>query len=200
MKIIIVGGGIGGLAVYHALRKHLGGTPGISIKIIESHESPTRNSRSIGGGLGIAPNGLRAISSLSPEAVSYVQKHSFPVSSMTFRNANGRLLGQLGVDPQRYKFPMMMARRAAIYEALLPGLREEDVRWGLEVLGVRLQDDGTGVIVEYADGTTEIADLVIGADGMRSKVKDSLFKGQFPAAYEYVCRLSPRASPAIQSI
>ncbi|KAF8815149.1 FAD/NAD(P)-binding domain-containing protein [Phlegmacium glaucopus] len=184
MKIIIVGGGIGGLAVYHALRKHLTDTPGISIKVIESHDSPTRNSRSIGGGLGIAPNGLRAINSLSPEAVSYVQKHSFPVSSMTFRNAKGHLLGQLGVDPQRYNFPMLMARRAAIYEALLPGLRQEDVRWGLEVLGVRLQDDGAGVTVEYADGTTEVADLVIGADGMRSKVKDSLFKGQHPAAYD----------------
>lgn len=40
--------------------------------------------------------------------------------------------------------------------------------WGIEVLGVKLQDDGTEVIVEFADGTTEIADLVIGADGIRS--------------------------------
>lgn len=50
--------------------------------------------------------------------------------------------------------------------------------WGLEILGVKLQDDGTGVIVEFSDGTTEIA------DGVRSKVKDSLFKGQFSAIYE----------------
>jgi len=63
-------------------------------------------------------------------------------------------------------------------------LREEDVRWGLEVLKVELQDDGAGVIVEFADGTTETVDLVIGADGMRSKVKDSLFKGQLPAVYD----------------
>jgi 2-polyprenyl-6-methoxyphenol hydroxylase-like FAD-dependent oxidoreductase len=63
-------------------------------------------------------------------------------------------------------------------------LRKEDVRWGLEVLKVELQDDGAGVIVEFADGTTETVDLVIGADGMRSKVKDSLFKGQLPAVYE----------------
>ena len=185
MKIIIVGGGIGGLAIYHALRKHLGDSvTGISIKVVESHESPTRNTRSIGGGLGIAPNGLRAINSLSHEAVSYLQKDGFQVSSMTFRNSSGRLLGQFGVHPQRYKFPMVMIRRATICEALLPGLRQEDVRWGLEVLGVELQPDGTGVVVEYADGTTETADLVIGADGMRSNVKNSLFKGQLPAIYE----------------
>ena len=181
MKILIVGGGIGGLALYHALRKHLGDTPGLSIKVVESHEPPTRM-RSVGGGLGLAPNGLLAINSLSSEAVAYLQKDGFEVSSMTFRNAKGRLLGQLATD--RYKFKMVMIRRAAICEALLPGVREEDVRWGVQVSGVKLQDDGAGVIVEYADGTTETADLVIGADGMRSKVKDSLFKGQFPTVYE----------------
>ena len=192
MKILIVGGGVGGLAVYHALRKHLGGggddddddATGISIKIVESHESPAQNSLSIGGGLGIAPNGLQAINSLSPDALNYVQNHSFAVSSMTFRNSTGRELGQSSVDPQRFKFQLLMARRAVIYEALLPGLRQEDIRWGLEVLAVRLQDDGAGVIVEYADGTTEVVDLVIGADGVRSKVKDSLFNGQFPATYK----------------
>ena len=183
MKILIVGCGIGGLAIYRALRKYLGDTPGISIKVVDSHEPPT-HTRSIGGGLGIAPNGLRAINFLSPEAVSYLQNDGFQLSSMTFRNRKGYLLGQLAVDPQRYKFPMVMIRRAAICEALLPGLRQEDVRWELEVLNVKLQDDGTGVIVEFADGTSETADLVIGADGMRSKVKDSLFKGQLPAVYE----------------
>ena len=183
MKILIVGCGIGGLAIYRALRKHLADTPGISIKVVDSHERPTRT-RSVGGGIAIAPNGLRAINSLSPEAVSYLQKDGFQFSSITHRNGKSSLLGQMTVDPQRYKFPMMIIRRAAICEALLPGLREEDVRWELEVLKVELQDDGAGVIVEFADGTKETVDLVIGADGMRSKVKDSLFKGQLPAVYE----------------
>ena len=40
MKIIIVGGGIGGLAAYHALRKHLAdASPPVSIVVFESHES-----------------------------------------------------------------------------------------------------------------------------------------------------------------
>jgi 2-polyprenyl-6-methoxyphenol hydroxylase-like FAD-dependent oxidoreductase len=183
MKILIVGGGIGGLAIYRALRKHLADTTGIFIKIVESHESPTRNTRSIGGGLVISPNGLQAINSFSPEAVSYLLKDGFQLASMTFRNSKGHLLGQLDIDPQRYKFPMVMTRRAAICETLLPGLRQEDVCWGSEVLGVKLQENGAGVIVEFADGTTETADLVIGADGIRSKVKDSLFKDQFPTVY-----------------
>ena len=82
MNILIVGCGISSLAIYRALRKHLGDTPGISIKVVDSLEPATRT-RSVGGGLGIAPNGLRAINSLSPDAVSYLKKDGFQLSSMT---------------------------------------------------------------------------------------------------------------------
>ena len=40
MKILIVGCGIGGLAIYRALKKHLGDTAGITIKVVDSHELP----------------------------------------------------------------------------------------------------------------------------------------------------------------
>ena len=50
---------------------------------------------------------------------------------------------------------MAMIRPGAICEALLPGLRQEDVRWGLEVLNVELQDDNAGVIVEFAEGSAD---------------------------------------------
>ena len=132
MIILIVGGGIGGLAFYCALRKHLGDTTGISINIVESHESPTCT-RSIGGGLGIAPNGLQAISSIFSEAVSYLLNDGFQLLSMTFRNSNNRYLGRVGLNPQRTKFSMVMMRPESICEALFPGLRQGDVRWGLEV-------------------------------------------------------------------
>ena len=64
---------------------------------------------------------------------------------------------------------MVMICRAptTIFEALLPGL---SVRWGLEVLNVELQDDGSGVnrVVEFA-GYNGDTDLAIGADGMRDE-------------------------------
>jgi hypothetical protein len=40
MKILIVGCGISGLAIYRALRKHLGDNAGISIKVVDSHDLP----------------------------------------------------------------------------------------------------------------------------------------------------------------
>ena len=92
MKIVIIGGGIGGLVTYHALRKHLADAdPSISVKLVESHPS-SNTSRMIGGGLGLAPNGIRAIASIAPEAAAYINERGFLGDVMSFRNSNGRLL------------------------------------------------------------------------------------------------------------
>jgi len=184
MKIVIIGGGIGGLVTYHALRKHLADAdPSISVKLVESHPSLLNTSRTIGGGLGLAPNGMRAIAAIAPEVAAYINERGFLGDVMSFRNSNGRLLGRFnGGTMRRYGFGMLMIRRAVVHEALIPGLREEDVHWGMKVKGVK--EVGEQVLVEYEDGTTELADLVIGADGVRSVVQHSLFDGAYKAAYE----------------
>ena len=192
MKIIIVGAGIGGLSAYHALKKHLASLEStLSIVLVESHESPAAQSQFIGGGLGLAPNGLRAIASIAgQEAVAHIQERAYPGSQMTFRNASGKLLGQMSVGRgERYGYTMSMLPRAVVHEALLPGIPESDVRWGVKVVGVKENEEN--VMVEFADDTSETADLVIGADGVRSVVKESLFKGQFQAEYEYVTMALP---------
>ncbi|KIM34711.1 hypothetical protein M413DRAFT_450097 [Hebeloma cylindrosporum] len=180
MKILIVGGGIGGLSAYHALRKHLSALDISSITILESHESPVRT---LGGGLGLAPNGQRAIASIAPDALDHILEHSFPGSQMTFRNSSGSLLGIFSSGrKERYGYEMVMLPRAVVHEALLSGIPEQDIRWGVKVKGV--QESRNQVSVEYSDGSTEMADLVIGADGVRSAVKSSLFDGKFDAKYD----------------
>jgi len=184
MKILIVGGGIGGLSTYLALKKHLSTSDVSSITIIESHESPART---LGGGLGLAPNGQRAIASIAPDALPYIQERSFPGSQMTFRNSSGSMLGVFSSGrKERYGHGMVMLPRAVVHEALLSSVAENDIRWGVKVKGV--QESGSEVAVEYADGSTEMADLVIGADGVRSAVKSSLFNGKFDAKYECVLK------------
>lgn len=186
MKIIIVGAGIAGLASYHALRKHLQSIKSdraVSIKLVESHTSPANSSRTIGGGIGLAPNGLRAIASISPEAASYIRERAFSGGLMTFRDSEGRLLGQMKAGTaERYgEFGQVMVLRATVHEALLLRVREEDVQWEMKVVSVK--EAGEQVLVEYGDGSSELADLLIGADGIRSVVKDSLFNGAYPAMY-----------------
>ena len=197
MKILIIGAGIGGLSAYVALHKHL--LPlvsSLSIRIVEAHAflsgpkaSPLASTSTIvGAGLGLAPNGLRAIHSLSSKAAQYIIDRSYMSGQIKLRNASGRTLGVLTTGrKERYGgFGMAMVSRAVVFQGLTEAFKEigkgDDVEYGRKV--TTLKELGTeGVEVEYADGVKEIVDLVIGADGIRSRVRDALFDGKYPAEY-----------------
>jgi 2-polyprenyl-6-methoxyphenol hydroxylase-like FAD-dependent oxidoreductase len=185
MKVIIIGAGIGGLLTYLSLQKHLSDSlPSLTIKVYESHGSPSSTNSNIGGGLGLAPNGLRAIGSVSLKAARYIQEHGYSGTHFTLRNSTGQLLGHMPAGrPERYNgFGQTLLRRAIIHRALLEEMPEEAVTWGKKVKSVQEQDNG--VQVEFEDGEVETADLVIGADGVRSVVREHILDGKFPAAYE----------------
>lgn len=193
MKIVIVGAGIGGLSTYLALKKHISSishsvsdSEKLSISLVESHPSPMSQASFMGGGLGLAPNGLLAIASLSQSAIKRIQSCSFPNSCMVFRNAQGNTLGTLRFGSrERYGYEMCMLPRDVLHEALLAEIDDENIKWDTKVVGIKELEQG-GIVLEYADGTIETADLVIGADGVRSVVKDYLFNGQYQCRYEYV--------------
>ncbi|KAJ7454655.1 hypothetical protein FB451DRAFT_1143984 [Mycena latifolia] len=184
MKIIIVGGGIGGLAAYHALRKHLAdASPPVSIVVFESHKSSDSTTSVIGGGLGLAPNGLRAISRISPDAADYIEERGFAGEVMTFRNSKGALLGRFRAGRKaRYGLGELMLPRETVHQALVQELRPAAVAWGSKVRYVKENRDGVEVTLE--DGTVETADLVIGADGVRSVVREAIFGQRYDAKYE----------------
>ncbi|KAJ6608665.1 hypothetical protein B0H10DRAFT_1815324 [Mycena sp. CBHHK59/15] len=184
MKIIIIGGGIGGVAAYHALRKHLAeASPPVEIVVFESHESIVSTTSIIGGGLGLAPNGLRAISCISPDAAAYIEERGYPGEVMTFRNSKGALLGRLRIGRKaRYGLGELMLPRATVHEALIQELRPGAVAWGKRVRYVKENRDGVEVTTE--DGMVETADLVIGADGVRSIVREAIYGQRYEAEYE----------------
>ncbi|KAG6906800.1 hypothetical protein DXG01_012048 [Tephrocybe rancida] len=178
MKIIIIGAGIGGLSAYHSLRKHLPSE--FTVKVYESHGSTMTN---VGGGLGLAPNGLRAIASISPKAVEYIQSRGFPGPIFTFRNSTGRLLGEFWSGrKERYGFGQLIVRRAHVHEGLLQDIPMDVITWNTHVQSVH--ETAEGVEVVFANGTTELADLVIGADGVWSVVRDSIFDKEYIPFYD----------------
>ena len=77
---------------------------------------------------------------------------------------------------------MVLLRRAVVHNALLEEIPEDAVVWGKKVKSVT--ETEAGVTVEFADGSVEKADLVIGADGVRSIVRECIFDNQYPATYE----------------
>ncbi|KAF7375248.1 FAD-binding protein [Mycena sanguinolenta] len=184
MKIVIVGGGIGGIAAYHALRKHLAdASPPVTILVLESHENIASTASAIGGGLGLAPNGLRAISLISPDAAAYIEEQGFPGEIFSFLNSKGKLLGRFRIGRKaRYGLGELMLPRATVHDALLQELRPGAVAWNHKVRSVKEDQDGVELMLE--NGTVERADLVIGADGVRSVVREAIFGHKYDATYE----------------
>ncbi|KAJ7650786.1 hypothetical protein FB45DRAFT_820193 [Roridomyces roridus] len=186
MKIIVVGAGIGGLAVYHALRKHLAdASPPVSLVVFEVTESMVSSSTAVGGALGLAPNGLGAISRISADAAAYIEEQGFAGEVVTFRNSRGRLLGRFRAGRKaRYGIGGLMVPRSTVHEAFVQELRPGAVAWGSRVRYVKEFGDRVEVVLE--DGTTETADVVIGADGAQSVVREAIFGDVYDARFENV--------------
>jgi 2-polyprenyl-6-methoxyphenol hydroxylase-like FAD-dependent oxidoreductase len=182
MKIVIIGGGVGGVATYLALEKHLSDISP-TIKVYEAYPDPASTTSIIGGGLGLAPNGLRAISSFCPEATKTIEAQGFHGSVMTLRNSHGKLLGRLQSGKKdHYGFDQMFLARAAVHEALLEELPQGAVGWGKKVTSLKETEEG--VDLNFEDGSVEHADLVIGADGVRSRVREGILGRGYEAEYQ----------------
>ncbi|KAJ7590619.1 hypothetical protein C8J56DRAFT_887193 [Mycena floridula] len=170
MKITIIGGGVGGLAAYLALRKHL--PSDVILQLYEAYPSPKGL---LGGGLGLAPNGQRVIAGLSPEGIKHILDHSFVAPAFVFRDEKGKILGKKEWDAKRYGFGQVMTARAIVHEALLIAVGEnnDSVQWNKRVVSVK--ETVEGVEVQFEDGTKEMSDLIIGADGVRSLCREAIF-------------------------
>ncbi|KAF3918961.1 hypothetical protein ABW20_dc0108075 [Dactylellina cionopaga] len=178
MKIVIVGAGISGLTAYHFLHRFL--TPIIPDLEIHLYESYKTASTGVGGTLGLAPNGLYTIKLISAEAHAQILASGFPCAKFEFRNSKGKVLGLMpSGSPDRYPGTggEIMHSRAAIYGEILKVLETQgaQVHFGKTVISV-LPKEG-GVELAFADGETIMADLVIGADGIKSTVRKAAFPG-----------------------
>jgi 2-polyprenyl-6-methoxyphenol hydroxylase-like FAD-dependent oxidoreductase len=185
MKIIIVGGGIGGLSSYLSLSKHLSQLcPPVLIKIYESYPDPTTTTSIIGGGLALAPNGMRAISDINPQIAQEIDAKGFHVPQMTIRNAKGEMLGHFAMaTKERFGFDQLFVARDEVHRAFLRQVPESAVTWGKKVISVKQIDDG-GVEVGFEDGSVEEADIVLGADGVRSVIREAVLGDGYEAEYQ----------------
>lgn len=156
-RVLVVGAGVGGLATARALAAH-----GIGCRIVE------RRPHGLDDGLalnlpGNAVAGLRHLG-----AAAEVFAAGVPVERREYRTSNGRLL--FAVDEQAFwsdVAPSVCAPRAAVLNALSAGV---EVEWGLGATSVDRQADGR-VRVSLSDGSTEVADLVVAADGVHSVLR-----------------------------
>jgi FAD-dependent urate hydroxylase len=165
---LVIGGGIAGPVTAMALQK-----AGIDAAVYEARaERPD----GVGGGFTLAPNGLAALDVLG--LGDLVRPAGREIAAYVLQDWKGRPLAEFGNPPG--VAPMQFFWRRDLYRAL----HQEAVRRGIQVeYGKRLtgvREEAGAITALFADGTTATADVLAGADGIRSRVRE-LIDPQAPA-------------------
>jgi salicylate hydroxylase len=176
LHIVVIGAGIAGLTTALSIRRIL---PDRQIQITIYEKDP--EFREIGASIGLNASGLRVLDKLGVNAaldgsISFRQRGEWP---MIYRH----WLTNEDIGHDEYKGHVeekhRMARfhRAHLQAALVQSVRETgsvEIYLGARITGVRVESESASAVVSFENGDEVQADLVIGADGIHSRVRKSL--------------------------
>ncbi|TQC51148.1 FAD-dependent monooxygenase [Rhodococcus sp. WS4] len=162
---LIIGGGIAGPVTAMAMQR-----AGLDPCVYEAHD---HGADGVGAFLTLATNGLEGLHLLDLDR--RVADIGMATRRMRIVSGTGKLLAEFDNGGlTSFGTPSRTLRRADLYRTL----RDEALRRGVRIeYGKQLEDariDGDGVRAEFADGTTAEGDLLVGADGLRSRTRSIL--------------------------
>jgi len=165
-KVLIVGGGIGGLALSIGLRK-----AGIDVEIVE-----------IKGRWTVYHVGIIAQSNLVRAMVALgiaddCVAAGFSYQGVRFCDANGNVWSESpGVKLAGPNYPAFLGlTRPALHNVLSAAAQKAEVRVRLGVTVARLTQSEGKVTVQFTDGAASDYDFVVGADGVHSQIRTMIF-------------------------
>jgi salicylate hydroxylase len=165
-RIAVIGAGIGGLTFAAALR-----AAGTRCDVFEQ----ARELAEVGAGVQLAPNATRPLRCLG--AGPALDRHAVRIEAMEHLGWAGDPIARtvFGAECERmFGVPYLAVHRAHLQRALLDVVDHTRLRLGRTV--ARLEPAGDGVRLTFDDDTTYDADLVVGADGIHSVVREVLVR------------------------
>lgn len=180
MNIAIIGGGIGGLATAIALLKH-----GFNVQVYERAQAL----RPIGAGLTLTPNGLNSLDAIHPGMAELLKQAGSQLKTLTLKRSTGETIAlQQMTLVQQYGQPMLNIQWSRLQAILASVLPPDIIHLNHRCIG--FQQHENSVETHFENGKTVQSDLLIGADGINSVVRQKLIGDGSPL---YAGRMSWRA-------
>jgi 2-polyprenyl-6-methoxyphenol hydroxylase-like FAD-dependent oxidoreductase len=172
LRVVVAGAGVGGLSTALALRQ-----AGIEAHVYE--QAPEL--REVGAGLHIWTNAVRVLQGL--DLADTLERHASVMKVAEFRTAAGSLLAswpQLEIGRENGA-PTLQLSREELSKVLSEAVG--DVHLDRQVTG--FDEDDEHVTVRFADGASEDADALVGADGLHSAVRAQILGDEPPREAGY---------------
>ena len=169
-KIAIVGGGLAGLAAAHALQ-----TFGMKAEVFET--APALGE--IGAAVNVSPQAVKALQAIGVgDQVAAVGNTSPGIYTRNMQTGEFLELNDRHKAAARYGAPYYTFHRADLLDALASGLDHGAIHLDHRLTGIAERSDRIGLA--FANGTEVEAEIVIGADGVRSVIRQALYGDDNP--------------------
>ena len=170
-KIAVIGAGLGGMTVAGLLQRH-----GFSVKVYEQASAFSR----IGAGIHLSSNVMLVMRRLGIEkTLSDIGLH--PDAFVSRQWDTGEVLFELPLDPAseaHYGAAYINVHRGDLHAVLESALDPGTIAFGKKLRDI--DQTGRTIRLDFEDGDRAETDLVIGADGVNSKVREFLLGPEKP--------------------
>ncbi|KAK8846893.1 hypothetical protein IAR55_005983 [Kwoniella newhampshirensis] len=172
--VLIIGGGLAGPCLALSLARR-----NIRSTIFEIRPQPSES----GGSISLGPNALQVLDRYA--GVYYqLRANGFVYNRFGAFTDGGEKLGEISVGEEEKGdegYPALRIMRSTLHEVLLDaGSKTElvDMRWAARL--AKIEENEQGVTAHFEDGTTVTGDILIGADGIHSKVREHILGPEAP--------------------
>lgn len=172
MRVLIAGGGIGGLMLALSLHE-----AGIEAAVFEQ----AAEIRPLGVGINLLPHAMRECAELG--LADRVEEAGIATAELLYANRFGQAIwSEARGRAAGYAWPQVSIHRGRLHLLLLDAVRDRlgpgCVTTGARAVG--FEQDAQGVTLRLADGRSARGDVLVGADGIHSALRAALYPDEGP--------------------